>query len=287
MRASGRRSICIAATATVALMGVGTPAGAKERLDSFAGACSVKGMVGFSPPATNAQQSLSTWYDATGSCNGELNGKQVSNAPVRLRSAVHGVDGSCMHADTTRPGRGALTFADGTTIAYTFHFKYVLTEGTWSVSGQRSGSAVGHGSFVTDRTPPGVSQECAGKGVREIPMDVQFATDSPLVSSTHGSRGDRPSKRNEAQGGAERLRLSVRPRSVRAGRRTAFTFRVVTPRGRPASRAVVRFAGRRLRAGRRGRMRIVTTFQRPGRRAVRASKRGCRAVRATIRVRRR
>jgi hypothetical protein len=168
---------------TTVLMGLSlAPATGKERLDSFDGICSFKGTVGFSPPATNTQQSLSTWYDATGTCSGDLNGKQVSSAPVKLRSAVHGVDGSCLHADTTRPGRGAITFADGTTIAYTFDFHYVLTEGTWEIRGERSGSAVGHGSFLTDRTPPDVSEQCAGDGVRQIPMDVQLATNSPLVS---------------------------------------------------------------------------------------------------------
>jgi hypothetical protein len=82
----------------------------------------------------------------------------------------------------TKPGRATITFADGTTIDFTFEFHYVLTEGAWSIRGERSGSAVAHGSFLTDRTPPDVTEKCAGDGVREIPMDVQLATDSPLVS---------------------------------------------------------------------------------------------------------
>jgi hypothetical protein len=212
MKNSGRRGVRLAAGAvglTTALVGLGlAPASGKEQLDSFAGVCSFQGTVRFSPAATNAQRSLSTWYDATGTCNGELNGKQVSNTPVKLRSGVHAVDGSCMHANTTRPGRGAITFPDGTTIAYTFDFTYVLTEGTWSVRGQRSGSAVAHASFLTDRTPPDVPEQCAGDGVREIPMDVQLATDSPLVSGSHrGERGDPTSKRNGATGWAKRLPL--------------------------------------------------------------------------------
>jgi hypothetical protein len=186
MKKRGRRGTRLAAGVvgvTTALMGLSlAPASGKEQLDSFAGVCSFQGMVRFSPPATNAQRTLSTWYDATGACNGELNGKQVANAPVTMRGGVHAVDGSCMHANTTRPGRAEITFADGTTIAFTFEFTYVLTEGTWNVRGERSGSAVAHGSFLTDRTPPDVSEQCAGDGVRVIPMDLQLATDSPLVS---------------------------------------------------------------------------------------------------------
>jgi hypothetical protein len=158
------------------------PASAKVKLNSFAGNCTFQGTVGFSPPATNTQQTLSTWYDATGSCSGQLNGKQISDAPVTMSGRVDNVDGSCIHAQTTEPGRGAITFADGTSIKFTFEFTYVLTEGTWTIEGERSGSAIAKATFLTDRTSPDVSDQCAGEGVREIPMDTQLATQSPLVS---------------------------------------------------------------------------------------------------------
>jgi hypothetical protein len=86
---------------------------------------------------------------------------------------------------------------------------------------------------------------------------------------------------------APRLRLTVRPRRVRAQRRVRFRFRVtrrVGGRARPVRRALVRFAGKRARTGRRGRARIVTRFRRPGRRRARAVKRGYRPGVARVRV---
>jgi hypothetical protein len=275
----------VAATTTAALMGVGlSPAGGKEKLGSFGGSCALEGTVDFSPPATNAQQSLDVRYHATGTCNGMLNGRAVSGAPVTVRQAVDDVDGSCMHASTTKPGRGELSFADGTTIGYTFEFDFVATDGTFRWRGERSGSALGHGSFVTQRTPPDVAEQCAGKGAARVPLDVKLVTDEPLVDKQRGGgAGKRGSDRRRASSG---LRVSVRPRSVATGRRTVFAFRVATTSGRPAPRAVVRFAGRRARVGRRGKAKIAVTLRRPGRRVARVSKPGFRRARATIRVRR-
>ena len=188
------RNGVIAAAAVMALMCAQlAPAAAAKKPSSFAGTCTFQGTVTFSPPATNTPQPLDTWYDATGSCSGELNGRAVTAAPVTWRSGVHGVDGSCRRANTTRPGRGTITFSDGTTIPFTFEFTYVATEGTWRITGHRSGSATAHASFLTDRTSPTVAEQCAGEGVTEIPMDLQLATTSPLVSGGrgHGAGSDR------------------------------------------------------------------------------------------------
>jgi hypothetical protein len=285
MKASGRRGLWLATGIAAVLGGWGlAPAGAEEKLDSFAGSCTFRGTVTFSPPATNTQQSLDVGYDASGTCSGTLNGRQVSDVPVGMRSAVREVDGSCRYANTTKPGRGALRFPDGTTIPYTFGFNYVLTDGILTYHGEQSGTARAHGSFLTPRTSPNVSSECAGAGVSEIQMDVQLITESPLVGKAHGGQDDRRSGPGRANG---RLKLVVRPRRVRAGRRTTFAFRVATADGRSASGAKVRFAGRSARAGRTGRVRIAATSHRPGRRTARASKPGFKAARATIRVHRR
>jgi hypothetical protein len=76
-----------------------------------------------------------------------------------------------------------------------------------------------------------------------------------------------------------KLRLKVRPRRVRAGRRTVFRFKVVrrhVGRNRPARRATVRFAGRRVKTNHRGRARMAARFERPGVRRARATKSGLR-----------
>ncbi|KKL19788.1 hypothetical protein LCGC14_2461970, partial [marine sediment metagenome] len=87
-----------------------------------------------------------------------------------------------------------------------------------------------------------------------------------------------------------RIRMTVRPRKVRADRRRRFRFRVTTVRGgkRRVVRAVtIRLAGRRARTNRRGRATIVKRFRRPGRYRARASKRGLRRGTASVRVVRR
>lgn len=286
-RASGLRSVWVTVATTAVLMGVWTtPAGAKETPDSFGGSCSFHGLVRFSPAATNTQQVLSTSYDATGTCSGELNGRDVSNAPVSLRQAVRRVDGSCRYANTTEPGRGTLTFADGSTVPFTFEFNYVATEGVLHWRGERSGSARGRGSFLTPTTPPNATSKCAAEGVTEIPMDVTIVTSSPLVGDAKGGGG----KGDQRSGGgrqSQRLRLAVRPRRAQAGRRTRFSFRVAAANGRAAPGAVVRFAGRRIRVGRKGTTRVVARFRRTGRRSARASKPGFRGARAWVRVARR
>ena len=182
MRRQGRQTIWLG-VAAVALLVIGglAPASAKEKVDSFAGSCSFQGTVTFSPPATDFQQRLHVVYDGPGTCSGTLDGREVSNAPVTVHN-VADADGSCNRAQTIAPGRGGFRFADGTVIRYSFEFDFVGTEGTFDFQGERSGSAHGHGSFLTQRTPPDVALQCAGDGVSEAPLDISLTTDSPLVS---------------------------------------------------------------------------------------------------------
>jgi hypothetical protein len=148
---------------------------------SFAGSCSLQGTVTFTPPLTNTQTALVYTYDASGTCSGTLDGRSVSSAPVKLHHSGP-ADGSCLRARTTAPGQGALTFADGTAIHYTADFNFVVTEGEFTLYGERSGSASGHGSFLTQRTPPDAALQCAGAGNAQLPMDMSLSTDRPLIS---------------------------------------------------------------------------------------------------------
>jgi hypothetical protein len=83
-----------------------------------------------------------------------------------------------------------------------------------------------------------------------------------------------------------RLRLTVRPRRARAGRRTRFAFRVTSAR-KPVRGATVRFAGRRLHTDRNGRARMRRAIRRPRRYTAVARKKGLRTARARVRVLRR
>ena len=182
MKVLGRRTVWLGAAVVAMLAAAGlAPASAKQRVDSFAGSCSFQGTVAFSPPATNTQQLLKVVYDANGTCDGTLDGRQVSGAPVEMHNEAT-ADGSCLRADTIEPGHGAMEFADGTVIAYSLEFHYVGTDGVQTFQGERSGSALGHGSFLTQRTPPDTALKCAGEGAAEVPMDLSLTTQSPLES---------------------------------------------------------------------------------------------------------
>jgi hypothetical protein len=163
------------------LLGAVAPAAAGARIHSFAGDCGFQGAVAFDPPATNTAQSLTYDYTADGTCSGTLDGQTISDAPVAERQAGDAYDG-CTGARTTSPGHGAIVFPDGTRIAYTLEFSFVLTEGDYTFAGSRGGSAHGHGSFLTQRTPPDVPLRCAGDGVTEVPLDLSLTTDTPLLS---------------------------------------------------------------------------------------------------------
>ena len=287
MRANGGRGIVLATAITAGLTGVAfAPAGAGEAVDTFAGSCSAQGTNKFDPPVTSTQQLLRIDYDGPGTCTGTLNGRRVTDAPVRWRATGRS-DGSCLRARSLE-ANGGLTFADGTEIRFTFDFLYVASEGNQTWHGERSGRAPGRGSFRTARSAPPseVAAKCNGEGHRELPLDLSFTTETPLVSERRGGDGlDRPARRG---GESARLRLAVRPRRARAGRRTAFRFRVIRAGrgGLPVQGALVRFAGRRARTNHAGRTRIAVRFRGMGRRRARATLHGYRGARATVRVRR-
>src|SRR5204863_6509853 len=169
-------------------------------------------------------------------------------------------DAACTQAMTTAPWPGVLTFADGRRIHYTLDFESHGTELDGTAYGDRSGHADVSASFATQRTSPDVAAQCGGEGVKETPMDLSLTTKLPLVS-------DRP-----------QLNLSVRPRVVRAGRRTAFTFKA-------AQGALIRFAGKQAVAGRNGRATILATLRRAGLRRATATKAGFVPARISVRVR--
>jgi hypothetical protein len=85
---------------------------------------------------------------------------------------------------------------------------------------------------------------------------------------------------------AKRMRLTLRPRRVRAGRRVRFRLRVRAA-GRPLRGVRVRLGGKRAVTGRRGRARITRRFARRGLRRAVARRPGYRRAVARVRVVRR
>jgi hypothetical protein len=265
-----RTSTLITGLALVAALVAGHgAAGASTKLDSFSGSCTFKGTSAFTPPATNQQQRLDVHYRGPGTCTGALNGRAISGAKIRFYAHLHS-DGSCLRAKTIAPGSGRLEFPDGTTIRAGEEFDFVGTEGSITWKGRRSGSASGHGSFVTDRTPPDISAQCAGDGVKTAPLDISMTTNEPLVSER------RPD---------HRLRIAVEPRTAVVGRSTRFAFRVRRGGGAAVAGATVELAGRRARTGPRGRASIVAALPRRGTWVATASKPRFRAARAKVTAR--
>jgi hypothetical protein len=84
--------------------------------------------------------------------------------------------------------------------------------------------------------------------------------------------------------GRPRLRLAVRPRRALVGERVRLHLIVRSRTPGCVAQATVRVGTRRVRTDRNGRARPVVRFERAGRRAVRATHRGCRAASAAIRV---
>jgi endoglycosylceramidase len=131
----------------------------------------------------------------------------------------------------------------------------------------------------TVRSPAGAAtlRVAACPGAERVAVTVTPSGTSSATCAVPAVRGAAPL----------RLRVSASPRSVRAGRRS--TVRVTVRAGSPARvvrGAVVRLAGARAVTDRRGRARLRKRFMRVGRRSAKATARGFRTGRATVRVRR-
>ena len=73
-------------------------------------------------------------------------------------------------------------FPTGETIGYNIDFTSVDGQIDITFYGSRSGRAQGEGTFRTARTPPDTLIRCGTTVIREVPMDMTFTTESPLVS---------------------------------------------------------------------------------------------------------
>ena len=154
---------------------------APQNATSFEGSCSAEGTVYFEPGVTFVTQPLTYEYKAEGTCDGILNGTEVSDVPISMHQGGRS-EGNCLQARTTSPGPGETTFSSGEAISYNIDFTFAGGQTDMILYGSRSGTARGKGTFRTERTPPDAVAPCATTGIKEIPMDMTFTTDSPLVS---------------------------------------------------------------------------------------------------------
>jgi hypothetical protein len=100
-----------------------------------------------------------------------------------------------------------------------------------------------------------------------------------------------PGVKTPGAGRRPRIRLRVKPRRVRVGRRARFRFRALVPRAggglRPLRRAHVRFAGKRVRTHRRGYTRVRKRLKQARRYRAIARKKGFRSGKVRVRAVRR
>jgi polyvinyl alcohol dehydrogenase (cytochrome) len=154
------------------------------------------------------------------------------------------------------------------------------TFGGMSFTGRALYAAVGIGP-----PPPPGPQDQYGEG-----SIVAFGDTSHSGGGGNGGNGGNGGGGGQNGGGGTgtsraRIKLSVRPRAVRAGRRTVFRF-TARARKRAVRGAVVRLAGHQARTNRKGVARIAARL-RHGRHTARASKRGFRGGRVTVYAHRR
>jgi polyvinyl alcohol dehydrogenase (cytochrome) len=140
--------------------------------------------------------------------------------------------------------------------------------------------ALGAPTFGGISTTGGAVYAAVGVGPPPPPAPQQDGTGSIVAfgdtsrSGAHGGGGGGGHKTRA------RIKLSVKPRVVRAGRKTALRF-TARARSRVVRGAIVRLAGHRVRTGRKGVARMVVRLKH-GRHLARASKRGLRSGRVTV-----
>jgi hypothetical protein len=88
-------------------------------------------------------------------------------------------------------------------------------------------------------------------------------------------------------GCGEQPQIKVKPRHPRAGKRTVFRFRVVSPLSRCTAGVSIRFGGKRRVTNQLGKAHLRKRFARRGRRVVHASAPGCDPAKKRVRIRRR
>ncbi len=113
-------------------------------------------------------------------------------------------------------------------------------------------------------------------------LELVARPDSSAVRLRVTNSGRSPARTSRCD---PRLRVQVRPRPVRAGRRVRVRFQV-SAAGQPVKSARGRFLGRRFRTDSRGRARVTLRARRPGRIRVSVTKPLHKSARGTVRVRR-
>ena len=195
------RRLTIAFAVYVFATAVAAPAASAEKA-TFSGTCAITGVSTFDPPLTGMNQTIK--YDFKSGppadgvedgtvCSGTLNGKSVSDVPVKASVAGEG-DLSCASGESTTPGSGALVFPDGSKFPFAFTFTAILTEVDFTATFQNGVETAGHASFM-HYAPPTTVFDCspAGSGIEALGFDATTdASATPVEGTKPDARGEEP-----------------------------------------------------------------------------------------------
>jgi hypothetical protein len=171
-----RGIICLIAAGILASA---APAAAKpHRATSFDGNCALSGAVSFSPALTLSPQPVVQTARAAGTCTGtfaDAAGRphRLDAAPVTYAAQSASAMGSCPGG--TASGSGVLTFPYG-------RLRFGLSETraaavpVLTLSGARSGTAIGLVTPASSQDPLAAVQACAGAGLDRFELDARLQT---------------------------------------------------------------------------------------------------------------
>jgi hypothetical protein len=143
----------------------------------------------------------------------------------------------------------------------------------FTIEQRTSGSGASRRSFLT--TPP----ECPATGAWTSRAEFKFAG----YEAQHLT-DETPCSSSPTRQPLPRMRLAVSPRRAPVGAAIRFRVRVRSAARSCRRRVEIELGGKRAQTGARGRAAVTTELGRPGRRAVRATKEGCRSARAWVRA---
>lgn len=182
----------VAAVASIAALGAAAPV-ASAGTATFSGTCAITGVSTFNPPLTGTHQLINYDFrsgapadgveDAT-KCSGTLNGKSVSDVPVKANVAGEG-DLSCSSGASTAPGKGAIVFPDGSVFDFGFTFTAIATEVDFEATFAGGTSTTGHASFL-HYAPPTSAFDCspAGQGIEALGFEATTDASSTPIEGT-------------------------------------------------------------------------------------------------------
>lgn len=222
-----KRSV-MASAACVLALGIAAPT-ASAGTATFSGSCAITGVSTFDPPLTGTHQIIK--YDfksgapadgaADGTkCSGTLNGKTVSDVPVKASVGGEG-DLSCSSGASTTPGKGSIVFPDGSSFPFGFAFTAIATEVDFTATFTEGGETTGHASFL-HYAPPTALFDCspAGGGLSALGFDATTDEASMAVKGTTPEpAGSGPTGTTDTQSSGGELTTAERRKITKRYRR--------------------------------------------------------------------